>query len=99
MGVTEHDTDLRRGSTLSGELADLLDDLLGSSLQPAWRCAGVGDGGGRNALALAVKSTHLGCVLSWWTRMEAMRLAVVNFTGVKVLCGAANFRLVRAVGG
>lgn len=66
MGVTEDDTNLRRGSTLSGELADLLNDLLGSGLQPAGSSAAVGEGGGRDTLAVAVKSTHVfgGCRLS-----------------------------------
>jgi len=62
VGVTEDDTDLRRGSTLSGELADLVDDLVGGSLQPRGGGAGVGESGGRNALALAVKSAHLVCL-------------------------------------
>lgn len=66
MGVTEDDTNLRRGSTLSGELADLLDNLLGGGLQPAGSGAAVGEGGGGDTLALAVKSTHVvgGCRLS-----------------------------------
>ena len=59
--ITQNDTDLRRRSTLSGELADLLNNLFGGGLQPGGSGARVGDGGGRNALALAVKSTHLGC--------------------------------------
>lgn len=59
MGVTQDNTDLRRSGTLLGELADLVDDLLGSGLHPRRSGARVGDGGGRNALALAVKSTHL----------------------------------------
>lgn len=62
VGVTEDDTDLRRGSTLSGELADLVDDLVGGGLQPRGSGAGVGESGGRNALALAVKSAHLVCL-------------------------------------
>lgn len=62
VGVTEDDTDLRRGSTLSGELADLVDDLVGGGLQPRGGGAGVGESGGRNALALAVKSAHLVCL-------------------------------------
>jgi hypothetical protein len=57
--VTENDTNLRRGSTLLGELADLLNDLVGGSLEPGGRGARVGESGGRNALSLAVKSTHL----------------------------------------
>ncbi len=66
MGVTENDTNLRRGSTLSGELADLLNDLLGSGLQPAGSDAAVGEGRGGDTLSVAVKSTHVvgGCRLS-----------------------------------
>lgn len=63
MRVTQDDTNLRRGSTLLGQLADLLDDLLGGGLQPRRGSARVGNRGGRNALALAVKSTHLGGVV------------------------------------
>lgn len=59
MGVTQDNTNLRGSGTLLGELADLVDDLLGGGLQPRGSGARVGDGGGRNALALAVKSTHL----------------------------------------
>jgi hypothetical protein len=59
VGVTEDDTNLRGGSTLPGELADLLDDLVGGGLEPGGSGARVGESGGRNALSLAVKSTHL----------------------------------------
>lgn len=58
VGVTENDTNLRGGRALLGELADLLNDLLGGGLQPRRRVARVGDGGGRNALSVAVKTTH-----------------------------------------
>lgn len=58
VGVTEDDANLRGGSALLGELADLLDDLLGGGLEPGGRGARVGDGGGRDALALAVKTAH-----------------------------------------
>ena len=44
--VTEGDANLRRRGTLTGELADLVDDLLGGGLQPCWWCARVWDGGG-----------------------------------------------------
>ena len=69
MGVTQDNTDLGGSGTLLGQLADLVDDLLGGGLEPRGSRAGVGDGGGRNALALAVKTTHLG-----WL-MEVMLLA------------------------
>lgn len=58
IGVTKEDTDLRRGDTLAGQLANLLNNLLGGGLQPRRRVARVGDGGGRDALSLAVKSGH-----------------------------------------
>ena len=57
--VTEDDTNLRRSGTLSGELADLVDNLLGGGLQPRGGGAGVGESGGGNALALAVKTAHV----------------------------------------
>jgi hypothetical protein len=57
--VTENDTDLRRSGTLTGELGDLLDDLLGGGLQPRRGGSRVGESGGRNALSLAVKTAHL----------------------------------------
>lgn len=59
MAVTEDDTNLRGGSTLLGELADLVNDLLGGGLEPRRRVARVGDRGGRNALSLGVKTAHL----------------------------------------
>lgn len=60
VGVTEDDTNLGGGSTLLGELADLVDDLLGGGLEPRGGVARVGDRGGRNALALGVKTAHFG---------------------------------------
>lgn len=63
VGVTEDDTNLGGSSTLTGELADLLDNLLGGGLQPGGSGARVGEGAGRHALTLAVKSTHFDEVL------------------------------------
>jgi hypothetical protein len=63
VAVTEDNTDLRRRSTLPGELADLLNDLVGGGLDPRSRSARVGDGGGRNALSLGVKTTHFELVV------------------------------------
>jgi hypothetical protein len=59
VGVTEDDTDLRRSGTLTGELGDLLNDLLGGGLQPGGSVARVRESRGRNALSVAVKSAHL----------------------------------------
>lgn len=58
VAVTEDNTNLRRGGTLLGQLADVVDNLVGGGLEPGRGSAGVGDGGGRNALALGVKATH-----------------------------------------
>jgi len=58
VGVTEDNTDLGRGGTLLGQLADVVDNLLGGGLQPRGSSAGVGNSRGRNALALGVKTTH-----------------------------------------
>lgn len=63
MGVTEDNTDLGRGGTLLGQLADVVDNLVGGGLEPRGGGAGVGDGGRGNALALAVKTTHFGLVM------------------------------------
>jgi hypothetical protein len=45
--VAEGNTDLGRGEALTGEFDDLLDDLLGSGLEPDGGCAAVGESGGR----------------------------------------------------
>lgn len=58
VAITEDNTDLRWGGTLPGHLADVVDNLLRSGLHPSGRSARVRDGRGRNALALAVKTTH-----------------------------------------
>jgi hypothetical protein len=47
MRVTEGDTNLGGGKTLAGELADVLNDLLGGCLEPGWRGAAVRESGGR----------------------------------------------------
>ena len=60
MAIPQDDTNLRRCSTLLRELADLLLDLIRSGLEPRWCGAGVGDGRGADALAVAVHATHFG---------------------------------------
>lgn len=63
MAVTKDNTDLGRGGTLLGQLADLLNNLLGGGLEPRWRVAAVGDGRSRDTLSLGVKTTHFGGLL------------------------------------
>jgi hypothetical protein len=60
VGVTEDDTDLGGGGTTLGEAADLLNDLVGSGLQPRRGSAAVGGSRRADTLSLAVKTTH-GC--------------------------------------
>lgn len=62
VAVTEDNTDLGGSGTLLGQLADVVHDLVGGDLEPCRGGAGVGDGRGGNALALAVKATHF----CWW---------------------------------
>ena len=58
VAITENDTDLGRGGTLLGQLADVVDNLVRGGLEPRRGGARVGDSRGRNALALGVKATH-----------------------------------------
>lgn len=46
VAVAEGDTDLRRGKTLTGQLADLVNNILGGGLKPRRRSAAVWEGGG-----------------------------------------------------
>jgi hypothetical protein len=59
MAVSQDNADLRRGGALASQLADVVDDGLGSALEPGGHAARVGDGRGRDALAFAVKTTHV----------------------------------------
>lgn len=58
MAISQDNTDLRGRGTLLSELANLVNDLLGGGLEPGRGSAGVGNGGGRNALSLGVKTAH-----------------------------------------
>lgn len=84
--VSENDTNLRRSGTLSGELGDLLNDLVGGGLQPRRGSAGVGDRGGRNALSVAVKSTHLVGLALVMLRMRSWRRSIVKFPSSTRVC-------------
>lgn len=90
VGVSEDNTDLRGGGTLPGELANLLNDLVGRGLQPGGGGARVGDGGGRNALSVAVKSTHLVGLVVVMLLIRRWLRSIVKFEDEKGLCGAAN---------
>ena len=63
MRIPEVDTNLRRALALLGELANLVDDLVGRGLEPCGRRARVRNRGGRDTLAVAVKATHFGGVV------------------------------------
>jgi hypothetical protein len=63
VGVTEDNTDLGRSGTLLGQLADVVNNLVGGGLEPRGRGARVGESGGGNTLALAVKTTHFDLVM------------------------------------
>ena len=67
MRVTEDLANLRGSGTLLCELANLLNILLGGGLQPRRGVARVGDGGGRYALSVAVKTTHFGEFGGGWS--------------------------------
>ena len=56
--VTEGNTNLGGRKTLASKFSDVLDDVLGRSLEPRGRSAAVGEGRGRNALAGSVHATH-----------------------------------------
>jgi len=58
VAVTEDDTNLRWGGTLLRELADLVNDLVGSGLEPCWYGARVWNGAVGDTLSLGVKTTH-----------------------------------------
>jgi hypothetical protein len=58
--VTEDDADLGRGETATGELEDLVADLLGGGLGPRGLGTAVREGRGGHALAFGVHAT--GCV-------------------------------------
>lgn len=93
VGVTQDDTDLGGGGTLLGQLADLVDDLLGGGLEPRGGAAAVGQSRGRNSLSVGVKTTHLGGVVGVIDekmargRRESCRLSLVEGFG-----GDAKFR-------
>ena len=58
MGITKLDTNLRRGQTLSSQLANLVDDFIVGGLQPSRSSAAVGSGRARNTFSVAIKSQY-----------------------------------------
>lgn len=50
MGVTEGDTDLRRGQTLASKLDDVVNDIVRGGFQPCWRGSAIRQSGGRWAI-------------------------------------------------
>jgi hypothetical protein len=59
VGVTENDTNLGRGQTLLGKLADLVLNVLGGNLGPRRWCALVRLGTLRDTLSWCMHTTHL----------------------------------------
>lgn len=59
VGVTENDTNLRRGKTLSGELAGVLNDLRWGDLQPRGGSALVGQARAGDTLSMSTLKTTL----------------------------------------
>lgn len=57
--VTELDTDLRRGHTLTSELGDLLNNLLGGGLEPRGGSAAVRQSRGGDTLSLGYLSRDM----------------------------------------
>ena len=88
MRVTEDDTDLRRSRTLTGELADLVDNRLGSGLEP-WRgLATVWDGGSWDTLSLRVETTHcevVEVVVVLWLSFGEFAVSLAAATAVVVV--------------
>ena len=56
--ISEDNTDLRRSGTLSGELADLLNEIGGGNLDPGWGSLSVRQRSTGNTFSLGVHSTH-----------------------------------------
>lgn len=59
MAIPKDNTNLTGSCALLGQLADLVNDLIGGGLQPCGRSARVGDRGRGNTLSVAVKTAHL----------------------------------------
>lgn len=52
VSISQQDTDLRWGQTLSGVLDNLLNDRVGGQLEPSWSISGVWNSGRRDTLTL-----------------------------------------------
>lgn len=73
MAIPQHDANLRRCGALLREFADLVFHGIGCDLEPGWCCAGVWDGGGADALAVAVQATHFDGVVGSPGGMDGWR--------------------------
>jgi hypothetical protein len=58
VGVTENNTNLSRGETLLGILANHVNNLIGGGLDPRSRSATIGEGRRGNTLTRSVHATH-----------------------------------------
>lgn len=52
VSISQDNTNLRWGQTLSGVLDNLLDNVVRAQLEPSWSVSGVWESGGRNTLSL-----------------------------------------------
>ncbi len=57
-GISQGDTDLRRGQTLLSQLNNVLNDILGLELQPRRRTALVRQSRARDTFSLSINTTH-----------------------------------------
>lgn len=60
VAIAQDNTNLRRRSALSCELANVVDNRVWRGLEPCRHCSRVWDGGGTDTLSFAVKTTHGG---------------------------------------
>lgn len=78
MAISQDNTDLAGRCTLLGELAHLINDLVGRGLEPCRRVARVRDRRGGNPLAVAVKTAHFRLVRALCQRRASGRKLVVS---------------------
>lgn len=85
VAIPQHNTNLRRRSTLLGELADLVDDLVGGDLEPGRGGTRVRDRRAGDTLSVTVHATHVcGFVESFVVCLGA-RVGLLSMGGLRSL--------------